>query len=435
MEMLRDKTIRSWALYDWANSAFATTIMAAVFPPFYRSLVLNAGFSGVQATAFWGYTAAGALLIVAVIGPILGAFADQTGSRKRLIACFAGLGILGTAGLAFLGTDAFWLGSLLFTVGNIGFACGNIFYESLLPHIADEKQIDRVSTLGYALGYVGGGILLLLNVFWILSPEWFGLPNADSAIRLSLFSVAVWWTFFSIPFFRNVTEPVVPNRQMARVGLRESIHRLIQTVRSVRRYRELGIFLIAFWIYNDGIGTIIKMATAYGDEIGIGMNDMITALVIMQFVGIPCAFGFGRLAEHVGARRAILVGLSGYVLISIAGFFMQTATHFYILALMVGMVQGGTQALSRSLYASMVPKSRSAEFFGFYSTSSRFAGIVGPLLFGVVAELTGGSRLSILSLIAFFAIGGFILTRVDEEEGRRIALEDEITHPAGPTGC
>jgi UMF1 family MFS transporter len=425
------KIVNSWAMYDWANSAFATTIMAAMFPPFYRSLVIAAGQSEANATAYWAYTTSIALFLIAVLAPMLGAISDHTGGKKRYVAFFAGLGILATALFVFLGDDTYVLGSILFTLGNVGFAGANIFYESLLPHIASRGDIDQISTRGYAMGYVGGGILLVINVLWFMKPELFFMPGVGFALRASFFSVAVWWAIFSIPLFRNVPEPPVVRTAQERVSVVQAgFGRLIHTFRQITQYKQLLLFLVAFWIYNDGIGTIIKMATAYGDEIGIGMADMIVALVITQFVGIPFSFGFGWLARRTGTKRSILMGLGVYALISIAGFFMQNATHFYILAFVVGMVQGGTQALSRSLYGAMVPKSQSAEFFGFFSTSSKFAGIAGPLLFGIVSQLAGGSRLSIVSLIIFFLVGGFLLTRVDEQEGIRVAREEDAAFSA-----
>lgn len=419
------KIINSWCMYDWANSAFATTIMAAMFPPFYRAMVTAAGLGEANATAYWAYTTSIALLLIAILAPVLGAISDHTGGKKWYVAFFAALGVVGTGLFVFLGDETYVLGSILFIVGNVGFAGANVFYESLLPHIAKKDDIDQVSTRGYALGYVGGGILLIVNVLWFMKPEWFFMPGVGFALRASFFSVAVWWALFSIPLFRNVPEPpVVRTRREGVNVLRAGFGRLAHTFRQITRYKQLLLFLVAFWIYNDGIGTIIKMATAYGDEIGIGVIDMTIALIITQFVGIPFSFGFGWLARRMGTKRSIMLALGVYTLISIAGYFMQTATHFYILAFMVGMVQGGSQALSRSLYGAMVPKNQSAEFFGFFSTSSKFAGIAGPLLFGVVSQITGGSRLSIVSLIIFFIVGGLLLTRVDEQEGIRVAREE-----------
>jgi UMF1 family MFS transporter len=420
------KIINSWAMYDWANSAFATTIMAAMFPPFYRSLVTSSGLGEANATAYWAYTTSIALFLIAILAPMLGAMSDHTGGKKLYVAFFAGLGVLSTALFVFLGDDTYVLGSVLFIGGNVGFAGANIFYESLLPHIAKKDDIDQISTRGYALGYVGGGILLVINVLWFMKPAWFFMPGVGFALRASFFSVAVWWALFSIPLFRNVPEPPVVRTSRERTNLFQAgFGRLAHTFHQITRYKQLLLFLVAFWIYNDGIGTIIKMATAYGDEIGINLTDMIIALIITQFVGIPFSFGFGRLARRVGTKPSILIGLGVYTLISIGGFFMRTATHFYILAFVVGTVQGGTQALSRSLYGAMIPKSQSAEFFGFFSTSSKFAGIVGPLLFGVVSQLAGGSRLSIVSLVVFFIVGGVLLLRVDEQEGIRVARQED----------
>ncbi len=409
-------------MYDWANSAFATTIMAAMFPPFYRSLVTEAGLAENIATAYWGYTASIALLAIALIAPVLGAIADYTGGKKRYVAVFAGLGILSTTAFVFIGTDTWLLASILFVCGYMGFAGANVFYESLLPHIAQKDDIDQISTRGYALGYMGGGILLVINVLWVMKPEMLGMPGVAYALRASFLSVAVWWGLFSIPFFRHVPEPpVAKETDLSLNPLKEGFSRLAATLHELRSYKQLFIFLIAFWIYNDGIGTIIKMATAYGDEIGIKLTHMIIALIITQFVGIPFSFLFGALAKKLGTKESILLALAVYTLISITGYFMQTATHFYILAFMVGTVQGGSQALSRSLFGAMVPKHKAAEFFGFFSTSSKFAGIAGPLLFGLVSQITGQSRLSIFSLFIFFVAGGVLLTRVNVEEGVRAA--------------
>jgi UMF1 family MFS transporter len=420
------QVVNSWAMYDWANSAFVTTIMAAMFPPFYRSLVIAAGLSKADATAYWAYTASLALFLIALLAPVLGAISDHTGGKKLYIAFFAGLGVVATALFVFLGEDTYVLASALFILGNIGFAGSIIFYESLLPHIAKRDDIDQISTRGYALGYLGGGILLVINVLWYMKPEWFFMPGVGFALRASFFSVAVWWVIFSIPLFRYVPEPPVVRIVPGRINVvRAGFERLGRTFHQMVRYKQLLLFLVAFWIYNDGIGTIIKMATAYGDEVGIGLTDMIIALIITQFVGIPFSFGFGWLARWIGTKRSILIGLGIYTLISIAGYFMQTATHFYILAFMVGIVQGGTQALSRSLYGAMVPKSQSAEFFGFFSTSSKFAGIFGPLLFGVVSQVAGGSRLSIVALVVFFIVGGLLLSQVDEQEGIRVARKED----------
>ncbi len=417
----------SWAMYDWANSAFATTIMAAVLPIYYAS-VAGADLPGNRATVYWGYTTAIALFLVAIVSPILGAMADYMGAKKRFMAVFAALGITSTAMLYFIARGDWLLASALFIVANIGFSGANVFYDSLLPHVAREDEIDQLSTAGYALGYLGGGVLLVINILWILFPQAFGIPDTTTASRIAMLSVAVWWAVFSIPIFRNVAEPPRRVSETDVLGINPVVagfRRLRDTFAEIRRYRQVLIFLFAFWLYNDGIGTIIKMATIYGTEVGIGQTDLIGALILTQFVGIPFAFAFGGLARRIGTKTAIYLALIVYTLISIGGYFLSQAWQFWALAFAVATVQGGSQALSRSLYGSMIPRALSSEFFGFFSVSAKFAGILGPFLFALVGQLTGSSRLSIVALIVFFVGGALILTQVDEEEGRRVArLED-----------
>lgn len=411
------KAIHAWCMYDWANSAFMTTVVAALYPPFFRSIAIKAGLSQTTATSYWGYTAAISLLAVAVIAPILGATADHTGGRKRYLGAFALLGILFTASFVFIGDDTWLLASVLYVVAALGFAGANVFYDSLLPHVARGADIDRVSSRGFALGYLGGGVLLFLNVLWIWHPRLFGMPNATFAIRASFLSVAGWWAVFSIPLLRHVTEPPSMRHQGSRAPLLEGASRLAGTFREIRKHRQLLLFLVAYWVYTDGLGTIIRMATAYGDEIGIGLTDMITALIVTQAVGIPFTLMFGAAARRIGVKRAILATLAVYAVVSASACFMRTALHFYALAFSVATVQGGCQALSRSLFARMVPEDKTAEFFGFYSTSSKFAGVFGPLVFGLLGQITGNSRLGIASVLAFFIVGGALLMRVDVEAG------------------
>lgn len=416
------RAVNAWAMYDWANSAFAVTILTAVFPVYYRTLVLDSGGAPAAATAYWAYTTSLSMLLVALIGPWLGAMADLVGGTKRFLAAALVLGVLGTVSLASLGSGMFFLGSILFAVANMGFAGGNVFYESLLPHVARPDDLDRVSTRGYAFGYLGGGLLLVINVLWLVRPDWFWIPNREFALRLCFVSVALWWLVFAIPLFRSVDEPrIAAQRRLSADLLMSGLWRLAGTIRDLRRYRQLVLFLAAFWLYNDGINTIIKLAAAYGAEIGVDHNDMLIALILTQFIGFPCSLGFGLLARHLGAKPSILLGLAAYMLISVAGFFIEHAWHFYALAVVVGLVQGGTQALSRSLFTTMVPRNRSAEFFGFFSTGEKMAGIIGPAIFGIIGQVTGSSRWGIMSVTLLFVAGAYFLSRVDEEEGRRVA--------------
>ncbi|MFH1008072.1 MAG: MFS transporter [Candidatus Latescibacterota bacterium] len=410
----RRKVIWAWWSYDWANSAFATSILATLLPYYYRT-VAGASLSGNRATIYWGYTVSIALFLIAVSAPILGAIGDHTGSRKPFLAFLAGLGAFTTGSLVFVGSGDWLLASVLFVVSNMAFAGANIFYDSLLPHIAGPQEIDRVSAKGYALGYLGGGLLLALHFSWIAFPEIFFLGSAQRAIRASFLSVCLWWILFSIPILRWVPEPS-RGSHTGNTGhpILGGFRSLRQTFREIRRYREVTKFLIAFWLYSDGIGTIIKMATIYGSEIGIGPMDLFGALLMTQFVGIPCSLLFGALAERMGAKRAIYLGLGVYTGISLWACFMTQPWEFWALAFSVGLVQGGTQALSRSFYAAMVPKERAAEFFGFYSVSSKFAGMVGPSVFALMGQITGSSRMGIASLVIFFVAGGWMLTRVAE---------------------
>jgi UMF1 family MFS transporter len=424
--------LRAWAMYDWAASAMQTTIMVAVFPIYFVK-VAGAGLVESGATQRLATVNSIALLIIALLSPILGAVSDYRANKKRWIAIFMALGVAAIMGMFFIHHGDLDLASILFTVSLVGVAGSWVFYEALLPHIAGRDEIDRVSAAGYAVGYVGGGILLALNLAWIQRPDWFGLPSgpaltesqATLPVRLAFLSVAVWWVVFSLPLFRRVPEPpprLEPDERRGENPVKVALIRLAETFHELRSYRNAFLLLLAFLIYNDGIQTIIKMATAYGTEIGIGQSALIGAILLVQFVGIPCTFLFGMIAGRIGTKRALFLGLMVYAAISVLGYFMKTATHFYVLAGLVGTVQGGTQALSRSLFASMIPQHKSGEFFGFFSVFEKFAGIFGPLIFAGTIAATGSSRNAILSVIGFFVVGGALLYLVDVEEGQRAAL-------------
>ncbi len=421
------RDLRAWAMYDWANSAFQTTIIAAVFPIYFQK-VAAADLPGAVATSRFAWATTWSILIVAVITPLLGAVADYAAMKKKLLGVFLAIGAIATGAMYFI-TRGDWLFALvLFVIGNVGVAGSIVFYESLLPHLVGEAELDRVSSAGYAVGYIGGGVLLAINILMMSRPSWFGLPSREIAVRASLASVAVWWVVFSIPLFRDVPEP--PRRLEADEApssnaLVTGARRLVETFRELRVYRQAFVFLLAFLLYNDGIQTIIRMATIYGTEIGIDDNAMIAALLVTQFIGIPFAFLFGMYAGKVGAKAAVFTGLGAYSFITILGYFMHTAFEFFALAILVGMVQGGTQALSRSMFASMIPRHKSSEFFAFFSVFERYAGILGPAIFAWVVAHSGTSRNAILSVLGFFVVGGALLTLVDVAAGRRVAREAE----------
>ena len=321
--------LRAWAMYDWAASSMQTTIMVAVFPIYFVK-VAGAGFGDSGATQRLATANTLALVVIALLSPILGAVSDYRGNKKRLLGLFMWIGVAAVLGMFFIGRGDLSLASILFVISLIGVAGSFVFYEALLPHIARPGEIDRVSTAGYALGYVGGGVLLAFNLAWIQRPDWFGLPSgphlspaeATLPVRLAFVSVAVWWVIFSLPLFRRVPEPapaLEPDEHRGENPVKMAFVRLGETFRELRSYRQAFLMLLAFLIYNDGIQTIIKMATAYGTEIGIGQNALIGAILLVQFVGIPCSFLFGMLAGRIGAKRALFLGLSAYTAISVLG--------------------------------------------------------------------------------------------------------------------
>jgi UMF1 family MFS transporter len=417
------RDLRAWAMYDWANSTFWTTVVAAVFPIYYRT-VAAAGQTDAVATSRYAWATTLAILIIAMVAPILGAIADYTAIKKRLLGVFLMIGASATAAMYWITEGDWQLALVLFVIGNVGVSGSVVFYESLLPHLAGEKDLDRVSSAGFAIGYLGGGTLLAINLLMIQRPDLFGIPDAGVATRLTFISVAVWWVVFSVPLFRHVAEPAARLERHELPGasaILTGAKRLRATFRELRRYRHALVFLIGFLLYNDGIQTIIRMATIYGTGIGLPETAMIAALLLTQFIGVPCAFAFGMLADRIGAKPAIFVGLSVYLLITALGYFMTTAVHFFALAILVGMVQGGTQALSRSLFASMIPRHKSSEFFAFFSVFERYAGVLGPAIFASVIEITGSGRAAILAIAFFFISGAAVLAFVDVTAGRQAA--------------
>jgi UMF1 family MFS transporter len=430
-ELNRKKAIRAWTLYDWGNSAFATTIMAAIYPVYYTS-VAAAGLPPNIATAYWGFTTAIGALIAAVISPVLGAVADFRGSKKRFLTIFMLIGVTATALLYIVRTGDWFLGSLFFIFGNVGFAGSLVYYDALLPHVASQDNMDQISSRGYAMGYIGGGILLAINVGMILViPGFFPEEHAETITalmtRLSFITVAVWWFIFTLPLLKNVSEPVrrILPGEAGFKPLKASFSRLRHTFKEIRNYRDLSLFLLSFWVYANGIGTIITMAVAYGNEIGIEQESLIGTLLMVQFLAAPFSMLFGWLAKKIGTKPAIYLSLGVYTLIAIAGYFLQHEWQFWALGAAVATVQGGSQALSRSLMGKMMPKSKSAEFFGFFSVFEKFANIAGPFLFGLVSTIMGESRLSIVSLVIFFLLGIIILTRVNVERGIKSAQTEE----------
>lgn len=420
-------------MYDWAISSMQTVIVTAVFPIYFLQ-VAGANRTPAEATQSLGYANTIAAVVIALLAPVLGAVADFKAAKKRFLLAFMLIGVVATSGMFFIEHGELLFASALFVMSIAGATGSMTFYESLLPHVASEEEIDRVSTAAYAMGYIGGGLLLAINLAWISNPAMFGLPSGDGLTRaqatlpsrLAFLSVGVWWLVFSIPVFRTVPEPprtIESDERSTENPFVVAFTRLGETLREMRSYKQAFLTMVAFTLYNDGIQTIIKMATAFGTEIGIARPALIKAILLVQFVGIPCAFAFGSLAGKLGAKRSIFIGLLVYTGICIYAYGITSEREFYVLAILVGLVQGGTQALSRSLFASMVPKHKSGEFFGFYSVFEKFGGILGPLVFAIAIGRGGSSRVAILWVIGFFVLGGALLAMVNVKEGERAARE------------
>ncbi len=424
------RSVWSWALYDWANSAYATAVMAGFFPIFFKQFWCRE-VDAVVSTARLGLGNAIAGLMVALLAPLLGAMADHLSARKKYLAAFAFAGIISTISLVFVARGHWVIALLVYIMATIGFSAGNIFYDALLTVVSSETHLDVISGLGFALGYIGGGLLFALNVAMSLNPAFFGFSSAAGAIRFSFFTVGIWWAIFSIPLLLFVREPIPIHSKSPGSAVGSGLRQLRATFGQLKHLQPVLYFLIAYWIYIDGVDTIIRMAVDYGMSIGLATRDLILALLITQFTGFPAALGFGYFGKKFGARTGIYFALFVYFTVSVWGAFMQTAREFYILAVVIGLVQGGIQSLSRSMYARLIPERQSAQFFGFYNMMGKFAAILGPVLVGGVglavralgAEQDLASRLSIASISVMFLIGAVFLARVKSTENY---MDDDV---------
>lgn len=421
--------MRAWAIYDWANSAFFTVVITAVFPIFFLNVAAQ-DLSDDDRRSVFGWATTASLAVVAILAPILGAVADFARLKKKLFAVFLAIGVASTAGLFFVGPGDWNLACWLFGLANIGAAGSFVFYDALLSSVAKSDELDRLSTNAYALGYLGGGLCLGLCLLLIMKPDLFGIVITDDSgalqkslpARIGFLFVAIWWAVFSIPFFRHVREPDLPLEHDEVAGtnpVRAAFVRISETMRDLGRYKHTVLFLLAFLAYNDGIGTILRMATVIGTERNIPQETMMQSILVIQFVGIPFAVLFGKLADRFGAKRSILAALVVFVIVCALGYRLSTPGEFVAMAGLVGMVQGGAQALSRSLFASLVPKHKSGEFFGLFSTLEKFSGVLGPLVFSLAPTL----GFAIVATNGFFILGGVLLLFVNVEVGRARARE------------
>jgi UMF1 family MFS transporter len=408
-----ERAMRAWAMYDWANSAFTTTVMAGFVPVLFKEY-WGAGADASETSFRLGLTNSLASLVVALMAPALGAVADAGGNRKRFLFVCTALGVVATAALAMVGRGQWAAAAVVFGIGVIAFSAAMVFYDSLLMDVSSPQTSDRVSARGFALGYLGGGLLFAVNVLMTQKPHWFFLPDATAAARVSFISVAVWWALFSIPLFRNVVErgdARIPRSRVVREGFRE----LLDTFHHLRHHRTAFMFLLGYWLYIDGVSTIVRMAVDYGISLGFPSSALIGALLLTQFVGFPASIWFGRIGERYGARTGIFIAIAVYIGICLWGYRLAHIWEFYALATAIGLVQGGINSLSRSLFSRLTPHERSAQFFGFYNTVGRFSAVLGPVLMGAVARETHNPRLSMLALTTLFIAGALFLARVREK--------------------
>ncbi|MBT4761354.1 MAG: MFS transporter [Bdellovibrionaceae bacterium] len=404
----------SWAFYDWGNSAFATTVMAIFFPYFLKTF-WSTGDSVNESTLQLGFanSLAGALLVI--MSPFLGTIADKLGAKKKMLFSFVLLGVFFTGALAFIPKGNSSLAIICFILATIGFNSSNIFYDSLIVYVTEKKYIDFISGFGFGIGYLGGGILLVINVLMSVKPDLFYfIQDANHAVQLSFLTVAIWWLLFTFPLMKWVKEKNtnVNNNKFNAKLFKDTIQELKKTFFEIIKHKNLLFFLLGYLFYIDGINTTIKMAVDYGLSLGFEFENLIYALLLVQFIGFPAAIVFGYLGQIIGSIKGIFIGLVAYIIVIFWGFFMTEVSEFYIMASMIGLVQGGVQALSRSLYGKLIPADRSAEFFGFFNMVGKFSAILGPLMVGFVSYASGSARLSILSLITFFILGGALLSRV-----------------------
>ncbi len=410
--LLKDRQILSWALYDWGNSAFATTVMAGFFPIFFKQY-WSVGVSSVESTALLGTANSISSFALGALSPILGALADRTRGRKKLLLFFTFIGAVSASSLYFIERGEWAWAAAFYVASSIGFFGGQSFYDALLPAVAKPKEMDQVSGLGYGLGYLGGGVLFAINVAMTLKPTFFGLTDAAEAVRVSFFMVGIWWLLFSVPLMINVKEPDSEGTSDTFFKMTtDAFKNVVTTFRHIREVKNVFLFLIAYFFYIDGVNTIIKMAVDYGLALGFESSSLITALLLVQFVGFPAAIVFSAFASKFGSRQALSVAIGAYAAITVLATGLQVEWHFYALAVAIGLVQGGIQALSRSVYGQLIPQDRSGEFFGFYNMLGRFSSILGPLLIAITGLLSESPRLAMLSLLLLFAAGYFTLRKV-----------------------
>ena len=416
--ILKNPGVRSWIAYDWANSAFFTVVVSTLFPIYFTTYICQ-GFEEGKATYYFSVATTLGALLIALASPFLGTVADKLPIKKTLLFVFASLGCLATASLATTSPDHPFVALILFSTASFGVMGSLVFYDSLLPHICPTKELNKVSTTAYAAGYVSGTILLAAVFLCVSKPALVGLGDKTSVSKAAYVVVAAWWFVFSLPLLLRLKEPAIATRSSVKNALKSSTKDLLLLVKKLKQYPDAFRFLLAFLVYNDGIGTVIKMAAIYGAELHLKTSTLMGAILLVQFIGIPFTLLFSKIADKLGIKTTLNLALAVYIVVCVVGYFAKTDSHFYALALLIGVVQGGTQSLSRSLFASMIPRDSSGQFFGLYAVFEKLAGVLGPLLFTLAIAFTGQTKLAILGLVFFFVLGAIVLSTVDVERGRK----------------
>ena len=424
MKQLFDKKVLSWAFYDWANSAYATIVLTVFFPLVFSNYWFTETGSE-NSTAPLGIANAVASLLIVAMAPVLGAIADKGGKKKLFLFFFLFIGVTFVSSLYFVAQGEWLLALCIYALAGIGFSGANIFYDALLVDIAKTDNFDSVSAFGYSLGYLGGGLALVIAIVFTVTPATFGFDNVSEAMTASFLLVGVWWALFSIPLFRNTPEAEVENTLSFSRAVTGGFGQLLATFKEIRKLRVVFLFLLAYWFYIDGVATMIRMSMNYGVRMGFDQMSLVQALLLTQFVGFPAAIIYGKLGEKYGTKLGLYVAIGVYMCVTGYAYFMDREIEFYVLAIVIGLVQGGIQSLSRSFYARLIPQSKAAEFFGFFNMMGKFAAVLGPLLMAAVSSASADPRLSILAVLVLFAIGAVLLFMVDEKEGQRIAEEME----------
>ncbi len=423
---------RNWILYDWANSAYAVAITTAILPIYFKNVAAQ-GLDGSTSTAYWGYGNALATLCVALLAPILGTMADYRGNKRRYFVLFTLWGVVATAALAMVGEGDWGACLAIYVLSSIGYAAANIFYDAFLVDVTETKRMDWVSSSGFGWGYIGSVFPFIASILIITNPGWVGLETKVAATRLSFILTAVWWLVFSMPMITGAKQRYGLDPAGKRI-LRESLQRLKGTLSEVRKYRAAFLFLIAYFFYIDGVGTIIKMAGVFGADIGINTDRLMIIFLVIQIVAFPFALLYGKLAGRFGVRSMLLTGIGVYIIVTSLAVFIRTEAHFWVLSMLVASSQGGIQALSRSAFGALIPKERSAEFFGFYNVFGKFAAVLGPLLIAITVQATGSTQFGVFSLIVLFLIGGALLLRIDGLSLSGNASPGLPDEPAGKEG-